>query len=150
MLLGNAYTNKVTRDCIYRVITKVQTELKTKLRALLPLCTYLEIFHASVGWWFSTRILSDSKSPQVSKTLLSILADFNNAVVLIVFICPPISKSFSPCTYPLMTVPSAPITIGITVTFMFNRFSIYLARSMYFISLFNYYYFTLCDISYQF
>ena len=37
--------------------------------------------------------MSDSKSTQVSRTLLSILADFNNAVVWVVSTCPLISKS---------------------------------------------------------
>ena len=37
--------------------------------------------------------LSDSKSLQISKTLLCILADFNNAVVWMVSTCPFISKS---------------------------------------------------------
>ena len=36
--------------------------------------------------------LSDSKSPQVSGTLLNILVDLNNAVVSMVSICPPISN----------------------------------------------------------
>ena len=35
---------------------------------------------------------------------------------------PLISKFFSPCTNPLVSVPIAPITIGITVTFMFHNF----------------------------
>ena len=39
--------------------------------------------------------LSDSKSAQVSRTLLSILTDFHNAVVWIVSIRPLIFKSFS-------------------------------------------------------
>ena len=76
--------------------------------------------------------LSDSKSPQVSRTLLSILADLNNAVVCMVSPCPLISKSSSPCTNPLVTVLSTPITIGITITFMFYSFSSSLARSWYF------------------
>ena len=66
--------------------------------------------------------LIDGKSPQVSWTLLSILADLNNAVVSMVSTRPLISKSTHPCTNPLVTVPSAPITIGITVTFMFQSF----------------------------
>ena len=66
--------------------------------------------------------LSDSKSPQVSMTLLDILADLSNAVVWIVSTRPLVSKSFNPSTNPLVTVPSAPITIGITVTFMFHSF----------------------------
>ena len=48
-----------------------------------------------------------------------------------VYTRPLISKSSSPCTKPLMTVPSAPITIGITVTFMFHSFFSPLARSRY-------------------
>ena len=63
--------------------------------------------------------LIDNKSPQVSRTLLSILADLNNAIVWMVSSSPLIFKSFSPCTNPLVTVPRAPIKIGIIVTFMF-------------------------------
>ena len=66
--------------------------------------------------------LSDSKSPQVSRTLLSILAVFNNAVVWMVSTRPPTSKSSRPFNNPLVTVPKAPITIGIIVTFMLHSF----------------------------
>ena len=59
--------------------------------------------------------LSDSKSPQVSRTPLSILAVFNNAVIWMVSTRPPTSKSFRPFKNPLITVPKAPITI---VTFI--------------------------------
>ena len=44
-----------------------------------------------------------------------ILADINNDIVWMVPTRLLISKSFSPCTNPLVTVPSAPITIGITI-----------------------------------
>ena len=71
--------------------------------------------------------LSDSKSPQVFRTLLSILADLSNAVHWMVSTHPPISNSFKP----LGIVPSAPITIGITVTFMFHSFFSSLAKSKY-------------------
>ena len=64
--------------------------------------------------------LSDSKSPQVSRTLLSILAVLNNAVVWMVSPRLSTSKSSSPFSNPLVTVPKAPITIGIIVTFMFQ------------------------------
>ena len=80
------------------------------------------VFHGS---------LSDSKSPQVSRTLLSILAVLNNAVVWMVSTHPPTSKSSSPFNSPLVTVPNAPITIGIIVTFMFHSFFYSLARSQY-------------------
>ena len=63
--------------------------------------------------------LSDNKSPQVFRTLLSILANLNNAVVLMVFICP------------FGIIPIAPIIFGITVTFMFHSFFSSLARSRY-------------------
>ena len=66
--------------------------------------------------------LSDNKSPKVSRTLLSILAGLNNAVVYIVSTRPLTSKSSSPFTNPLVTVSKAPIIIGIIVTFMFHSF----------------------------
>ena len=65
---------------------------------------------------------SDSKSPQVSRNLLSILAVLNNVVVLMVSTRPPTSKSYRPFSNPLVTVPNAPITIGIIVTRMFHSF----------------------------
>ena len=72
--------------------------------------------------------LSDSKSPQVSRTLLSILAVLNNVVVWIVSTRPSTSKSSSPSSNPV-TFPNAPITIGIIVTFMFHSFFNSLERS---------------------
>ena len=75
--------------------------------------------------------VSDSKSPQVSRTFLSIPGDLNNAVVWMVSTHPLISKSSSPCTSPLVTVSSAPITIGFTVTFLLHSFFNSQARSRY-------------------
>ena len=75
--------------------------------------------------------LSDSKSPHVSRTLLSILAVLNNAVVWMVSTRPPTSKSSSPFSNPLVTAPNAPITSGIIVTCMFHSFFNSLARSKY-------------------
>ena len=80
--------------------------------------------------------LSDSKSPQVSRTLLSILAVFNNDVVWVVSTQPPTSKSSKPFNNSLVTVPTAPITIGIIVTFMFHSFFNFLAKLRY-LSLFS-------------
>ena len=68
--------------------------------------------------------LSDSKSPQVSGTLLSILVVPNSAEVWMVSTRPPISKAYSLFNNPLVTVPKASIMIGIIVTFMFHSFSI--------------------------
>ena len=66
--------------------------------------------------------LSDNKSPLVSRTLFSILAVLNNAVVWMVPTRLPTSKIFSPFRNSLVTVPKAPITIGIIVTCMFHSF----------------------------
>ena len=59
--------------------------------------------------------LSDSKTPQVFRTLLSILAVLNNTVVWMVSTRPPTSKSCSLFSNPFVTVPNAPITIGIII-----------------------------------
>ena len=80
------------------------------------------VFHGS---------LSDSKSPQVSRTRLRILAVLSSAVVWIVSTRAPTSKSFRPFNNPLVIVPNAPITIGTIVTFMFHSFFNSLARSRY-------------------
>ena len=76
--------------------------------------------------------LSGSKSPQVYRTLFSILDDLHDTVVWMVSTRPLISKFFSFCTNPLVTVLRAPMTIGITVTFMFHSFFSSLARSFAF------------------
>ena len=82
-----------------------------------------------VSYWS----LRDSKSLQVSWTLLRILADLNYTVVRIVSTRPLISKSSSSSINPLVTVPKAPITIGITVTFRFHSFSVpWQGRGTYF------------------
>ena len=72
--------------------------------------------------------LSESKYLHVSRTLLSILANFSNAEVWIFSVVPLISSSSSRF---LVTVPSSPTMIGITATFMFHRFFSSLARSRY-------------------
>ena len=75
--------------------------------------------------------LSDSRSPQAFRALLSILAVLNNVVVWMVSTRPPTSKSSSSSNNPLVTEPNAPITIGTIVTFMFHSFFNYLTRSRY-------------------
>ena len=75
--------------------------------------------------------LSESKFFQVSRTLLSILADLNNLVVWMVSVRPPIFNFSISLVKPLPIVSRAPITIGITVDFMFNSFFSSLGRSKY-------------------
>ena len=70
--------------------------------------------------------LSDSKSPQVSRTSLSILAVLSNAVVCIVSTRPPTSKSSRPFNNPLVTVRNAPIKIGIIVTYYYYYYYIHI------------------------
>ena len=75
--------------------------------------------------------LSDSKSPQVSRTRLRILTVLSNAVVWIVSSRPPTFKSSRPFNNPLVIVPKAPITIGTIVNFMFRSFFNSLGRGTY-------------------
>ena len=78
------------------------------------------VFHGS---------LSDSKSSQVSRTLLSILAILSNVVIWIVSTRLPTFTSSRPFNYPLVIVLNAPITIDTIAIFMFHSFFNSLARS---------------------
>ena len=62
--------------------------------------------------------LNESKSSQVSRTLLSILADLSNAEVWMISIRSPFSRPFMK---PFEIVPSTPIIIRITVSFIFHN-----------------------------
>ena len=64
-------------------------------------------------------------------SLLSILADLNSVAVWMVSTRPLISKSSGPFINTLVTVPIAPITTDIIVTFLFHSFSNSHARSKY-------------------
>ena len=75
--------------------------------------------------------MSDNKSPQVSRTLLSILVDFNNALDWMVLIRFPIYNFSSLLSKPLWTVPRAPITIRIIAILMFHSFLCSPARFKY-------------------
>ena len=75
--------------------------------------------------------LNDSKSHQVSRTLLSILVDLNNSDSLY---SSSFFKSSNPFINSLVAVPSALITTGITVTFMLHSFS-FLKRGLFSFSL---------------
>ena len=94
-------------------------------------CYYLLIwvFHISAIWWsFAGDWVTASllKSPG----LFSVFWPFS------IMLLSPTSKSFRPFNNPLVTVPKAPITIGIIVTFMFHSSFNSLARSRY-LSLFS-------------
>ena len=80
--------------------------------------------------------LSDSKSPQVSRTLLSILADLNNVIVWMVSTRPLFSNSPNTFTNRFGIVQSVPITIGISVTFMFPIIFFFLV--LYYFCYYNY------------
>ena len=90
----------------------------------------LQIRFFFTPWEFFTSVIanglsldySESKSPQVCRTLLSILAVLNNAVLLLFSTRPLISKSSRPFNNSSVTVKRALITIGIINTFMFHSF----------------------------
>ena len=89
-----------------------------------------------ISWEFYTPALANGLSQEsewqlVPRTHFSVLADLNNTVVWIVSTCFLISKFSISFTQFLRIVPSAPITIGITVTIMFHSVFSSLARSRY-------------------
>ena len=88
---------------------------------IILLRSFSHQFLRAVFYWS----LSGSKSAQISRTLLSILTDLNNAIFCMVSIHPPIFNSFSPFYNPLGTVPSAPTRIGITIIFTFYYYYYY-------------------------
>ena len=79
------------------------------------------MFHTSVSQCFLTRVWVTVSL----KSFLSILTDLNDVVVWIVVIRPLSSISSSPCTNSLVTVSRVPITIVITVVFMFHSFILF-------------------------
>ena len=93
-------------------------------------CQFAIFFFHSLRLFFSHQHLlmvfhlnlRDGNSSQGSRTLLSILADINNAVVWMASTRPPIFQFFSLLYKPLGTAPRAPITIAVTVCMMFHSF----------------------------
>ena len=90
----------------------------------------LRVFRTSFGRRSFTGV---RVTANLLRTLLTILADLNNAVVWIFPSRPPIFNSSSPLSRPLGTFLSAPITIGCTVTFMFHNIFRSLAWSLLFL-----------------
>ena len=74
-----------------------------KLESLI-IFTPWDFFHISLSWWSFTGF-GKKKSPQVSRSLLSILAVVSNAFVWIVSPLRLISKSFSLFSKLLVTLP---------------------------------------------
>ena len=97
-------------------------------------CYWVESF--SHQRWLTVFLwcLTDNKSLQVSKTLLNIMTDLNNAVIWMVSTFPLISTSSSPLTNPLGIVPSALITISITVTFLLHSLFFQFSRKVCLVS----------------
>ena len=91
---------------------------------------YINIIIIIYSSEFFTSVLADGLSREFEwqQVPLSLqdssqyLAVLNNIVVWMVFTRPLISKSSCPFDNPLVTVPKAPITIGIIYTFMFHKF----------------------------
>ena len=77
---------------------------------------------------------------QISRTLLSILADLNNAEIWMVSILPLFSNSSSLFSECLGTVPGAPFIIGITVTLMFHRLFLLSSKIRVFVCIFAFFY----------
>ena len=99
---------------------------------IINIIIILRVFNISVCRWFFHCGLSDSKSLQVSRTLLSILADLENCLVFVWSpLNPFISNSSILFINSLLTVPSSPIAINICITFMFYSFLSSQARSRY-------------------
>ena len=101
----------------------------------LLLCSFKPII-ILLFWEFFIPALGDSFSlefewQQVSKTFLGILTNVNNAVVWIVSAYLLIYKSSRTFINTLGIVPGAPITFGITVTYMFYSVFSSLARFKY-------------------
>ena len=96
------------------------TQKQSKIIIIILL--FGEFFFISVSWWFLTRVwvtTSLLKSPGLFLVFWLILMTllFGGFPLVFLFLSPPIA-----CTNSLVTVSSAPITIGIIVTFTFNRF----------------------------
>ena len=99
---------------------------------IILLLSLMMVFHWS---------LRDRESPQVSRSLLSILVDLNNDVFWMVSSYPLIYKPSSPFSNPLRIAPSAPNTIGIIVTFVFQSFFLFSSKVKVLICLFAFFQF---------
>ena len=91
------------------ILMKFFLNLKKNMMIILCLASF---FHQCLLMVLH-KTLSNSKSSQVSRTLLNILVYHNYAVNWMVLIHPPISNSSSPLSKSLKTIPSIPITTDV-------------------------------------
>ena len=84
---------------------------------------------------------SGTKYPLTSWDLLSIFAALNNAVAWVFSNRLLISKSFTPCTNPLVTAQSTLVIIGATVTLMFHNFFLFTSNVSWLTTLFTFFQF---------
>ena len=91
---------------------------------LLLLLLFCKFFTPASPDSVSQWSLSDSKSSQVSRTLLSILANIN-IVFRMVFCSSLISKTSIHCTNTFVTILRAPITIGLTYYYYYHYYYYY-------------------------
>ena len=109
----------------------VSTDHRIKIKEIIVLrASFSHQRYLMVSQWS----LSGSKSLQVSRTLLGILA-----VVWMVSTRPLISKFSSPFNKPLGIVPSAPITIDIPVTCSIFQFSSKVLAFIFLLAFFQFY-----------
>ena len=96
--------------------------LSSKPFSWIIIIIIITIIISLLFWEFCISMWTDGFSTGVWVTtiLLNILANPNYALVMDGL--PLIFKSSSSCISPLVTVPSAPISINITVNFMFHSF----------------------------
>ena len=89
--------------------------------------TLIRAFHISVSRWFFTGIWVTA-SLLKSLELFLVFWPFS---IMLSFGWSPLVRQLPSPLVPLVTVPNAPITIGIIVTYMFHSFFNSLARSRY-------------------
>ena len=115
-------------DCLSSLLTITLSEAHIYILLQVYYFHCMQVFYFSFNWSIS------DKSIQVSRTLLSILADLNTAVVWMVLILPLVSSSPNLFSRLLGTIQQAPTKISIAITFMFHSFISSTARSKYCLS----------------
>ena len=93
---------------------------------LIYICIWPSLALNNLKCWYAVK--ANQSANQRTRTLLSILADFTNAVVLMFSILLPISNSSSLFSNSLRTVSIAPSTVRVTVTFLSHFKKSFLVR----------------------